>query len=209
MVIKTIPSHHGKLMNQVLAKNQLSVSLQQLATPLFICGGAHSGKSELGHQCLDPAQPAAIIGTCSLTSDLGLEKRIGELQANRPSIWKTYDQVSDLSSALEELSKQYPQVMVDSLNLYIATSLVNRLDVYDHSQIEDQIELEMRQLSNFAASMQNNRIVIISNDASAGMPPVRAPARAFRRMLSRANCLIADSAKSVIDVRYGVPVLIK
>lgn len=179
-----------------------------LKGPILIFGPAYSGKSEFAHIFLDREQPAGIIGTSDI-EDPNFKKRLQDLKSLRSLKWDIYENPSDLVVLLEELVSKYPQILIDSLNQWIAHILVNESAKYSLEQIEDIINQEITKLFTLISEQKKSKIVLVSSEVGGGVSPHIAMARVFRQIVGRLNIKLVQISNTVITVSAGLAFIIK
>jgi|GEM_PF-1060204 len=183
--------------------------LDTMAAPLLIIGAAYTGKSQLAHRCLSPSRPTAVIGTADLGEGL-LHARVEELRQDRPNHWVHVDGHRELGRQLRDLSIGYEQILLDSINQWVANLMLQNLQKYSLEQLIQLIEHEARDLvAALQSGQERSRIILVSSEVGAGITPPKPIARAFRQLVSRINCRIAEVCPTVLQVSVGIPLLIK
>lgn len=184
--------------------------LNKHASPILITGPAFSGKSRLAQQLMGPMEPVTVIGTAVVESAV-IRARIDELQAQRPGGWQTIETAGDISPRIEALLKDGCHLVLDSFSLWLAARLVghaSRLPLEEQPVMKD-INFEVSELISVIRKYPKQRIVIVTAEAGGGPSPKRSAERLFRMLLGTANCQLADLASTVVDVRCGIPMIIK
>ncbi len=179
--------------------------LVQLPSPLFVLGAAYSGKSELAIQAFHPEPSTSVIGTAALSE---LEARIHQLKSLRPSHWQHLEGF-ELNEILTEALRDSRQVLIDSINQWLANVLLSSWNKYDLDQQESRLNLEIRAFCEVMRSKTDHRIVIVSSEIGAGLSPPQELARFFRRMLGHFHRAIAADSAAVVQVVAGIPMLVK
>lgn len=180
-----------------------------LATPVLVLGAAYTGKSELAHRALDPDRKTLVIGTADISEGL-IALRVEELRQKRPKHWVHHDDKLDLAAALRSHAHAYEQILVDSINQWVANLLLTHAQKYSLEQLTTLCE---RDVFDFCAAVEEakhlTRIVLVSSEVGAGITPPKPVARLFRQLVSRINCRLAAQASAVLLVSAGIPLLIK
>lgn len=180
-----------------------------LPTPVLVLGAAYTGKSELAHKTLDPARKTLVIGTADLSEGL-IALRVEELRRQRPEHWVHHDGPLDLAAHLRLHAPEYEQILVDSINQWVANLVLTHAQKYSLEQLQPLCE---REVFNFCAAVEETRhltrIVLVSSEVGAGITPPKPVARLFRQLVSRINCRLAEHAAAVLLVSAGIPMLIK
>jgi adenosylcobinamide kinase/adenosylcobinamide-phosphate guanylyltransferase len=160
-----------------------------LATPVLVLGAAYTGKSELAQKTLDPDRRTLVIGTADMSEGL-IALRVQELRRKRPAHWIHHDGQLDLASSLREHAQEYEQVLIDSINQWVANLVLTHAQKYSLDQLQPLCE---REAFDFCAAVEETK------DKS----------RIFRQLVSRINCRLAEHAAAVLLVSAGIPMLIK
>ncbi len=177
--------------------------------PVLILGAAYTGKSEIAQNTLEPQAKTVVIGTADLREGL-LRSRVEELRKLRPAHWDHVEAGADLGAQLSSLAKVYPQILLDSLNQWVANRMIQNVQKYSIEQLTQHLELEAKSLYQAIESLPSGcRIVMVSSEVGAGIAPPKAVARVFRQTVSRINCQVAALSPSVLLVSAGIPMLIK
>jgi adenosylcobinamide kinase/adenosylcobinamide-phosphate guanylyltransferase len=180
-----------------------------LPTPVLVLGAAYTGKSELAHKTLDPSRKTLVIGTADISEGL-IALRVEELRRQRPEHWVHHDGPLDLAAHLRLHAHEYEQVLVDSINQWVANLVLTHAQKYSLEQLQPLCE---REVFNFCAAVEETkhltRIVLVSSEVGAGITPPKPVARLFRQLVSRINCRLAEHASAVLLVSAGIPMLIK
>jgi adenosylcobinamide kinase/adenosylcobinamide-phosphate guanylyltransferase len=180
-----------------------------LPTPVLVLGAAYTGKSELAHKTLDPARKTLVIGTADL-SEGWIALRVEELKRQRPEHWVHHDGPLDLAAHLRLHAHEYEQILVDSINQWVANLVLTYAQKYSLEQLQPLCE---REVFSFCVAVEETkhltRIVLVSSEVGAGITPPKPVARLFRQLVSRINCRLAERASAVLLVSAGIPMLIK
>lgn len=190
-----------------ITKNQDN-NLNSLKSPLLITGSAHGGKSALSHSTLNKEQPCAIIGTAS-TKEKEIADRVSELKDARPPLWESVEDYDDLPPVLGELCTTFPQILIDSMNLWVADMILKNVTKYSVNQLENLIFSDLDKIIQIVKSNSEKRIVIVSSEIGQAPPPQTVVPRLFRKTLGIANQKLASISENVILVSCGIPTLIK
>ncbi len=178
-------------------------------SPMLIIGAAYSGKSELAHEACLPDISTVVIGTADL-SEAFLEARVRELRRQRPDHWVHVEGRNDLGVQIRELSHQYEQILLDSINQWIANLVLRQLQKYSPEQLGPYVESLIDELlREIEALPANCRLILVSSEVGAGISPPRPVARLFRQLVGRCNTRIAASCPTVLSLTAGIPQLVK
>ena len=182
----------------------------QTKSPLLILGNAHSGKSELAIQCLRPDLPGIVIGTAP-PNEPTFHSRIAELQGLRPATWDSVYAGTDLVAAVTSATANVQQIIIDSINQWLATLLLSYSEDDDGSEQGRANLLNSRvdELVKLLKRNQETRFVVVTAEVGGGPAPSRMAERLFRQQLGLANQHLARAASSVLAVQAGIPSILK
>jgi adenosylcobinamide kinase/adenosylcobinamide-phosphate guanylyltransferase len=180
-----------------------------LATPVLVLGAAYTGKSELAHKTLDPDRKTLVVGTADMSEGL-IALRVEELRRKRPAHWVHHESPLDLAAHLRSHAQEFEQILIDSINQWVANLVLTHAQKYSLEQLAPLCE---REVFDFCAAVEETkdltRIVLVSSEVGAGITPPKPVARLFRQLVSRINCRLAEHASAVLLVSAGIPMLIK
>jgi adenosylcobinamide kinase/adenosylcobinamide-phosphate guanylyltransferase len=186
-------------------------------SPVLVLGPAHSGKSEFAHQLLLPDTAAVVIGT-SAVKDRQTTLRIKSLNALRPPAWEILETSTDVAAAATAALARAPQVLIDSVNLWLASLVVEHGDKVENGTaddagyagtVEEQVLTQVDELCRLAATAKGQRLVIVSAELGGAPPPSRPAERLLRRLVGLANQRLARAARTVYTLQAGIPQLLK
>lgn len=171
-------------------------------------GAAYSGKSDFAPSLLHPSKETTVLGTGTLTDPL-FQQRLDQLKKSRPPKWSQIDiKDADLIGPLELALGQGHQVIIDSINQWIALLLMKKSQSYTEEQLVDLIIYETKTVWQLIKSYPNPA-VLVTSEVGAGISPPQALSRLFRMILGRCNRLISQDCPTVIAMMMGFPVPIK
>ena len=180
-----------------------------LKNPTLIIGASHTGKSEMAIHQLDENKATVVFGT-AITEEPELQTRIDELKSLRPKHWLHIESCEEITEKLKQNIKCSEQILFDSVNQWVASFILEKYQIMTPEQVEEALELELKELEDLI--MQNylkRRIIFVTSEVGAGISPPAPVARLFRRLVSKANCRIADICNSVLLMTAGIPLIIK
>lgn len=186
-------------------------SMHLLPSPVLILGPAHSGKSQIGLQCLNPDQTATIIGTADQTDPL-MKQRVGELHSHWQPAWKGQEAVgpTEIEDLLSQTPTDVPQVLLDSVNQWLANRLVHECNLYTLEQLHDRAFHEIEVMTGaLEKRTRHHRLILISSELGGSLPPSQPLPRILRAALGLANQKLAAIAGTVIWQVAGIPQIIK
>ena len=172
----------------------------QKARTNFIFGGARSGKSQFAEKlCLESDCRLLYIATSPvIQGDAEYADRIKKHQDRRGPRWRVIEEELDLVKILEKESAPDQAILIDCMTLWLNNVLYHRLPIDER-------------LDAFIAAMKasQSKIILISNEVGQGIVPSNPEVRAFRDHQGRLNQTLAEHCERVIEVRVGMPVLLK
>lgn len=183
----------------------------QLPSPIFVLGAAHAGKSEYAQSLLAPDRPAVVVGTAEV-SEPWMAERVLALKARRPPSWESFDGAQDLAARLAEAAAQCEQVLVDSVSQWLAGLVVDgsRLGQSGEAVLAQELDAYVAEFSRVIEMLAGKtRLVVVSAELGSGPPPQRPAERLFRRAVGLANQSLAARCATVVEVRAGLPLLLK
>lgn len=189
-------------------RNRNNSKWLDLNAPFLIIGPAHSGKSQFLSEFFQRDQPAIVLGTGDL-EDPFTKMQVEELKKNRPPLWESLDVGGQLPEAFAAHIKQTSQLMVDSLNLYIAHQLILSGERYSDEQLWDHLKSELKTMISTIGLHPQTRVGFTATEVGAGVSPKAKLARQFRELCGKAHIEVAKSCASVIHLTAGIPLLIK
>lgn len=181
----------------------------QLPAPILVIGAAHTGKSEYVSTLFDRTAPAVIIGTGTVDEPSFADRR-AELMRTRPRGWRTIETCDDIPGVIQKELGTGEQIIVDSINQWIAAQFVGRASKYSPDQISQQLEAEWESLLAILRSPpMRTRIALVTSEVGAGTTPPGALERAYRQTMGRLNTRMAACCASVVLMSAGIPMVIK
>lgn len=162
----------------------------------FILGGARSGKSSFAVKIAkDKKVKTAFIATCRVR-DSEMEQRVRQHQKTRPSHWKTFEDIEDISVLLKNISSKFGLIIIDCLTLWVSEFIIRG---FKQKTIENKIKEMLSILRKGEA-----RAIIVSNEVGLGIVPVSELAREFRDVAGRINQLVARESDNVYFMVAGI-----
>ena len=183
--------------------------LRSLPTPLFFVGPAFCGKSELAEQSLSASLKTLVIGTAD-TSEPELASLVDVHKMRRPPDWLLVEHFEDLVQTMEGHLDSFDQMLVDSINQWIAGLFVRLGPKYGLGEVQNIAMSEASHLAKLLeTSKAKSRIALITSEVASGLPPQSASGRYFRQTLGQVNQLLAKASSSVVLVSSGIPTVVK
>ncbi len=176
----------------------------QLPSPVLLIGPAYSGKTDLATRYLRPDQGAIVIGT-ALNIDPQTSRRLTSLKERRPAQWESLDSFYDLAVAVSDCGLKSPQILVDSVNQWLANLLVQgELSEGEEDQRLSLGLLRVDELAKAVHGCRSERVVVVSAEIGASPAPSRPLERLFRQLVGLANQRLAEVAQTVLTVHAGI-----
>lgn len=171
----------------------------------FVLGAAYSGKSEWALTQLNKTSPTAVLGTAVIQ---GLEERIKRLKSIRPGHWIHYEHGDIQEQLREALESGAEQILIDSLNQWLANYLLESWLKYDKQQHESRIDSEVARIFQILDRYPNAHVITVSSEVGSGITPPDELSRFFRSSLGLVNQKFAARAKTVVHIVAGLPIFI-
>lgn len=181
----------------------------------FLLGPAHSGKSAEAIALAGEKLDTLVIGMANIQHPL-MQTRVESLKASRPAHWQHVDQPGDLPAFLFAAANAHEQIIVDSLNLWLAHLTVqwqggqagrSAIDLVQLLNTECDRMIDALKRSRDAAG--GTRLIIVGAEMGASPSPPVETERAFREANGKLNRLIASFADRVILMTAGIPTILR
>lgn len=169
----------------------------------LVLGGARSGKSHFAEEEAErwlaqhPAGERIYIATAQVF-DNEMSDRVEQHKAQRGDNWRTIEEPLNLVDVLAAQMNNEKFILVDCLTLWLTNLLVN------DSNTDEAIGALCDLLMDAKAE-----IVLVSNEVGLGIVPDNKLARKFRDIQGLANQRIAQSARRVVLITAGLPLVLK
>ncbi|SPF51365.1 Bifunctional adenosylcobalamin biosynthesis protein CobP [Syntrophobacter sp. SbD1] len=178
----------------------MAASGLDIKTPLFVLGGARSGKSSWAESVvLRLPAPHVYIATAQALDD-EMNLRIESHRERRRDLWETIESPIDLSNSLKILKgPRKPAVLVDCMTIWLSNLLCSG-SIEAESAIDALCE---------TIEAVDYPLVMVSNEVGYGIVPENQLARRFRDLSGLTNQRLAGICASVFLVTAGLPLRIK
>ncbi len=176
----------------------------------FLIGPAHSGKSSEACAVARPDLDTLVIGTANTQHPL-MQSRVQALKAARPANWQHVDRPADVPSLVFAATSVHDQIIVDSLNLWLAALTVNHPAGLTAIELLEVLTTECDRMIDAlgrARAAGANVIVVGAEVGASPSPPVETE-RAFREANGRLNRAVAGMADRVILMTAGIPTVLR
>jgi len=168
-----------------------------MSKTILITGGARSGKSAIAEAMALRIAPRAVYIATAEALDAGMAARIAAHQARRGAEWQTLAEPLDLARALRETDRLGPR-LIDCLTLWLSNLMLSGRDwVPACGDLVD------------ALYLQQDPVVIVTNEVGGGIVPDNALARDFRDAAGLLNQRIAAVVDEVYLAVVGLPLKVK
>ncbi len=172
----------------------------------FLLGGARSGKScraetLAAETSRDGSSRVLYVATCATLAPLDGEMaaRLDAHRNRRPAEWTTLENRFDLEAIFAERAGWV--VLLDCLTLWLSWHAGLG---WSESAILETLD---RALS--AAQTSGVHLYVVSNELGMGLVPLGTENRAYRDLVGKANCRVAQKASVVEFVAAGLPIRLK
>lgn len=176
----------------------------------FLIGPAHSGKSAEILAVAKAPLDTLVIGTANTQHPL-MHTRVEALKQGRPAHWQHVDHPADLPSLIYAAASAHEQIIVDSLNLWLAGLTVHHPTGRTATDLLKALTGECDRLVEAiqrCRAVGVNLIVVGAETGASPSPPVETE-RAFREANGRLNRAVAAIADRVILMTAGIPTVLR
>jgi adenosylcobinamide kinase / adenosylcobinamide-phosphate guanylyltransferase len=161
-----------------------------------LLGGARSGKSRLAVRMADSiGRPVTFVATAE-AGDAEMAARIARHRAERPTAWRTREELVDLAKPLEE-APAGDTVVVDCLTLWVS-------NLIGHGLSDAELMDRARKAAALAAAHHGN-VIAVSNEVGSGIVPMTALGRRFQDLLGEVNAVWVDVSDRAALLVAGRP----
>ena len=171
-----------------------------MAGTTLIIGGARSGKSAFAERmCEDSDRVLVYVATSPrFDNDTEMVSRIEQHKARRGKRWQLVEEEINLPTVISTHSSSSNVLLIDCLTLWLNNIMYRDLDPAANLADLKQASLESK-----------SKLVFISNEVGQGIVPAEALSRRFRDEQGRLNQILARHCDRVVEVRAGIPNLLK
>jgi adenosylcobinamide kinase/adenosylcobinamide-phosphate guanylyltransferase len=150
-----------------------------------LLGGARSGKSRLAVRLAESTgRPVTFVATAE-AGDAEMAARIARHRAERPSAWRTREELVDLTAALHD-APAGDTIVLDCLTLWVS-NLIGR------GQSDAEILVFARGAAS-AAAARDGSVIAVSNEVGSGIVPMTPLGRRFQDLLGEVNAAWVDAS---------------
>ena len=177
-----------------------------MADITFISGGCRSGKSSYAEQeTLNQSKPHYYLATAEAFDD-EMKDRIARHQELREGrSWISFEEPLEPEKVFKDLKSG--TVLLDCLTLWISKLMweaEKRDEILSEKWMAERVESLIKAMHESPCDF-----VVVSNETGLGIMPINAQARLFGDLAGRTNQLFAKSAKKVVFMVSGLPMVLK
>ncbi|WP_404400119.1 bifunctional adenosylcobinamide kinase/adenosylcobinamide-phosphate guanylyltransferase [Pelagibacterium halotolerans] len=166
---------------------------------ILILGGARSGKTALAEEIATRAAKKPAYLATAETLDDEMAERVAAHQRMREGRFDTIEEPMEIAEAIFAAAQEHDVILVDCLTLWITNLLSMERDVAE----------EVETLVDTLDTIEDTRVIIVSNEVGLGIVPDNALARTFRDLTGSAHQRLAEICHHVYLVVAGIPVVVK
>jgi len=164
----------------------------------LIGGGARSGKSRFAREYAEARFSRLALVATAQPLDVEMQLRIARHRAERGPRWTTIEEPLDLVAAMGGQAGCFDVFLIDCLTLWLSNILLT-------PGREPAGEI-LRLVEGLAAGPPS---ILVANEVGCGIVPENELARLFRDLSGMLNRRVAEVAREVYWMAFGLPVRIK
>ena len=169
---------------------------------MLVLGGAKSGKSRISLEICNNLDGKRIFIATAQALDDEMQERIQRHREERGEQWDTIEEPTEIVDKIQEIDSAETVILLDCLTLWISNLFMKYGDQRQAVQLD--VDEFMEQISKI-----KGRIIIVSNEVGMGIVPDNELARFYRDIAGSLNQRIANTARKVINVMAGIPLVLK
>ncbi len=169
---------------------------------VLVMGGAKSGKSRISLDiCNEIARKKIFIATAQAL-DNEMKERIRRHKEERGGDWGTIEEPIEIVDKMSKFDSEETVILLDCLTLWISNLFMK----YGESRqpINEFVDKFVEQLAK-----AKGVIVVVSNEVGMGIVPDNDLARVYRDVAGSLNQEIVRTARKVVMVIAGIPLVLK
>lgn len=172
----------------------------------LVLGGVRSGKSSfVEHVAIESGKSVLFIATAA-AGDSEMAERICKHKASRPGNWQTLEIPQELGRKIKPPVADI--VIIDCMTVLVSNILLSFPEDTPAEIIMSKIHGEIDELIAAQARL-GGQWLLVSNEVGLGVVPPYPLGRVYRDALGWANQTLAKSAKRVVFMVAGIPMVIK
>lgn len=172
----------------------------------LILGGARSGKSTFAERIARDSGKSVLFIATATADDDEMKDRIRKHRASRPSEWQTLELPQDIGNNLN--APVAPVVILDCITLLVSNILLSLPENTIAENVLHHVQNEINEIISVQARC-GGQWLIISNEVGLGLVPPNPLGRIYRDALGFANQALAQSARKVVFMVAGLPMVVK
>ena len=172
----------------------------------LVLGGVRSGKSSFVEQIARESGKSVLFIATAAAGDDEMAARISKHKASRPAEWQTLEITHGLGNDLNAPVADI--VIVDCITLLVSNILLSFPEKTTAEVVMNKIHGEIDDLI-AAQTRLGGQWLLVSNEVGLGVVPPYPLGRIYRDALGWANQTLAKSAKRVIFMVAGIPMVVK
>ncbi|RYE07265.1 MAG: bifunctional adenosylcobinamide kinase/adenosylcobinamide-phosphate guanylyltransferase [Hyphomicrobiales bacterium] len=166
---------------------------------ILVLGGARSGKTGFAERLAMRAGETPLYLATAQALDAEMRDRVKLHQQQRHKRFATLEEPLALAEALRTSAEKHDVILVDCLTLWISNLLGTNHNVA--AAVDELIEA--------LRSIDDTRVILVSNEVGMGIVPDNPLARMFRDLAGAAHQRLAEICGEVHFVVAGLPMTLK
>ena len=169
---------------------------------VLVIGGAKSGKSRISLDICNKQAGNKIFIATAQALDTEMKERIQRHREERGGDWVTIEEPIAIVDKIREYDSKGTIILLDCLTLWISNLFMEYGESYE--PVYELVNVLNEQLKKLKGVT-----VIVSNEVGMGIVPENDLARRYRDIAGSLNQRIADTARKVLTVMVGIPLVLK
>ncbi len=172
----------------------------------LVLGGVRSGKSSFVEKIARESGKSVLFIATAAAGDDEMVARINKHKASRPADWHTLEIQQGLGKKIKPPVTDI--VIVDCITLLVSNIIASLPESTPAEIIMSKIHVEIDELI-AAQARFGGQWLLVSNEVGLGVVPPYPLGRVYRDALGWANQTLAKSAKRVVFMVAGIPMVVK
>lgn len=184
----------------------------------LVTGGVRCGKSSFAEKLAFSrgGEQVVYVATC-FPQDDEMRLRVEAHRQQRPAVWKTVEETTNVAAVISEYGQKVKVVLVDCLTVLLSNYLTGAVEegyrsdnILSHCKAKAKAEAwqEVEAITKAALTVSAS-VIIVSNEVGWGLVPSSPLGRQYRDLLGKANAYIANSSNEVYLLVAGLPLELK